>query len=67
MHDYYKERIAALRKKYADTGEAEYRHRHAELLRAWEHYQLLQIDKTRGNASAGQVQGRNYNPLSPHL
>ena len=64
MHEYLKPRMEHLRKKYYETGQAEYRYRYEELRRVREYVLVEQIRSTQ---DSGQSERRDYDPLSLNL
>lgn len=64
MNEYLRQRLEHLRKKYYETGEAEYRYRYEELRRVREYVMVEQIRSTQDSQ---QSERRDYDPLSLNL
>lgn len=64
VQPYFRKRLDELRRKYHQTGEAEYRYRYEELRRAREHFLVEQLRSTQ---DSGQSERRDYDPLSLNL
>lgn len=45
MEQYLKDRMDELRAKYKETGEIQYEYRHREIVKAYEHWVLSQINQ----------------------